>query len=281
MRLQPAQVNPVTKVIGGDPVTYWDRRLLMHAGYRYFDAIMVGGSGGYGGRSYKNSGLYSYGAGPGGGGCLRIRGKLTDLTSDATLIGAGSVGANGSDQTTPTAGGTGGTGGTSNFYAWQAFGGKGGGGGDTSYSASLGDSYTISDGGDGGDNSLGLGSPGVGSEGGLDSTAPNHTAATSGVYAVSGGNGGGGGGGGESGKADSASSASPYAGAAGKTGNVYTPDNITGIAGLVTSNKGGAGGGANISDVTGGPNEYYGGYAAGSEPKGVVYVKAHVTDPAV
>lgn len=271
MRPQKAQVSSTLKLVAGDGE--WDRRMQMHAGYTMYDMILVGGAGGYGGRSYHNGNNYAYGAGGGGGGMLWLSGPIDELPSmDGMFIRAAVAGTHGLDKGEGVTGGAGSVGTDSFAAGYFAFGGKGGGGGRVDYSSGLGGSGNLSDGGDGGTNSEGLGVIGQGSVGGTTLEAPNHTNATAGTAVVSGSRIGGGGGGGETGKIETNNQVN-YAGAAGKTGSTNATEGTTGPGGAVTSSKGGAGGGVNIAPVTGGPDEYYGSYAAGCDPNGVVFIK--------
>lgn len=272
MRPQKGHLTPVIKVVNGNAV--FDRTKYMHAGYTTYDCILVGGAGGYGGRSYYNGNNYAYGAGGGGGGLLRIQGDLRDLPTDWLTLEGGYAGTKGADQGNKVTGNTGTTGGTSSFgFDWRAFGGKGGGGGRVDFTSGIGGSANLSDGGDGGGNSLGLGTIGIGSTGGADAAAPNHTAATAGSAAAISTTVGGGGGGGETGKVETNNLVMYAATFAAKNGNVNATEGTTGPGGATSSNKGGCGGGGNIALVTGGATEYYGSYALGSDPNGVAYLK--------
>jgi len=265
MMMRPVQTQFADrfKYIG---VAYsFSRDLYMHAGYTHVGVALVGGAGGRGGDSVKNADNSVWGAGGGGGGSLILNIDLKDLPVPGTLASAGVAGTHGANVASGVLGVAGTAGGDSTFMSWTAFGGKGGGGGKVDYDVHLGGSGNLSDGGDGGDNSLGLGTVGQGSTGTNISTTPNHTVPTAGV-AEAGGQIGGGGGGGGTGKART-NAQTNFAGEAGKAGNVgWTLDHA---GGPMVASKGGDGGGADIQVISG-AHEYYGSYAAGANPNGVV-----------
>lgn len=263
MRPQPSQIVKTFKVVGGS--LSFDRRMPIQAGLTGYDVMLVGASGGYGGRSYHNNSNYCYGAGPGGGGMIRAQGALVDLPDDVMTLVSGVEGSNGSDTGNASRGGMGSVGGDSSFNGLVAYGGKGGQGGRVDFSSSLGTTANLANGGDGGQNSLGVGSGGAGSEGEATNVFPNHTPATQGLAVATGGYGGGG----ETGRARGNGN-DLFDAKVGKAGNVGEGYDSPG--GSVSSNRGGGGGGADISPITGSTvEEYYGTVA--SEPKGVAYLK--------
>lgn len=266
MRPQKSQIPDRIK-FGVTPGTLWDRSLAMHAGYTNFTVAVVGAAGGRGGNSTKNADNTIWGAGGGGGGSFMLNGKLKDLSGPNTLVIVGAAGAHGADKPVGTKGASGLAGGLSSFYEWTAFGGQGGTGGDLDYSSQLGGSGFVSDGGDGGDNSLGLGNVGQGAIGNNVSNSPAVVSATGGTSEVQVQIGGGGGGGG-AGRAvtNGQTNAGATKGAAGNQG--FTLDHAGGAS---VGSKGGDGGGANVTLATG-TAEYYGSYAAGATPDGVVAI---------
>jgi hypothetical protein len=275
MRPQKSQINPNIKVLGGASRS-WNRVLPMLAGYTNFNVIMVGASGGYGGKSTYNTENTGWGGGGGGGGMLRVQGPLKGLPQDTIDISAGLVGGNGTDAGKNTKGGTGATGGTSSFGSWSATGGRGGEGGDVEYAAQLGGSGIVASGGDGGTNSKDLGEPpGQGGIGETAHSAPNYTLPTRGsVGSVNesplyfyGGTGGGGGTGRI--RTNNQVNAEAKPGKEGMWAAGYTCP-----GGPITSSRGGTGGGSDISDVTGSEDpEYYGAPVQVGEPDGVVFLK--------
>jgi hypothetical protein len=252
------------------------------AGYKQYDAVLIGAAGGKSGQAPNAGGVNTLGrAGGGGGGSLRLRGNLT---AAATFLPdmpctVGAAGTNGANSGNNAKAGNGTKGGDSALGFFSAYGGFGGSGGDFAGNTSSGYIATKGYGGDGGGNSAGLGAGGLGGVGpdySWDSSgSPNYVAganATAGTYVVGGtgdviggGKGGGAGRPGLSGWAN---------GAAGATGN-STGMSATGSA--LSSIDSGSGGGANAAGAEGfdGVADYHG--QEGATPTrakdGLVWVK--------
>lgn len=264
MRLQKNQVASLYQYKTAGSFAFFERSLAIMAGYKTFDAIVVGAAGGWGVSTHTRA----CGGGPGGGGTIRLQGSLLSIPENTPVV----VGAVGADGFGPNyADSTGMTGGTSSLSTFEAYGGVGGGYGrwaPTSFSYS-------GDGGNGGGNSAGLGSAGVGGSGaGEDFLGGGHshnaTSSTAGAYAA-GGSGlvvaGGKGGGGGCGKFDG--DVVDTSARVGSTGNNTV---LADTGGAAVSDKGGAGGGANLNPVTG-VDEYYGTKIAGKHGQGAVVIK--------
>jgi len=228
----------------------FDRRAALAAGYKTYDVILVGASGGRSGTATGTSGGYQYANGGGGGGSLRLSGRLIDLPDVSTVV-AGEHGVGGDASTKAEApAGNGTDGEASSFNAYSAFGGKGAKGSDYDYTSSR-DFETLGKAGDGGGNSAGLGVPGVG--GTPYKTDPQGNVAgvppTSGSYVAGGvapviaGGAGGGGGYGRTSNTN-ASTANPTP---GEVGAYPGPLQAGGTA--EATNWGGGGGGARVNSL--------------------------------
>jgi len=251
-------------------------------GYTDYEVFIVGAAGGRAGDAKGQiSGDMMYSCGGGGGGSLRLQGKLLALTNDVSQIAVGAAGVIGADSPSfeaPAGNGT--DGGNSTFInnvVYEAHGGKGAIGGDYDFTTSR-DVVTVSEGGDGGGNSAGLGTGGTGGralktdpDGDVAGTAPEiGNLITGGVPPVVAGSFGGGGGPGKV-KIGGSLKAPPYAGADGAAaaGAIFV-----GPGGAASTNWGGFGGGANIGYYTGNfEGEYYGCGASGYHKDGVVVIK--------
>ena len=277
MRLQKTQVNPVKEYTTPGVVEFKPDLYIM-AGYKEYDATIIGACGGRAGYAQtdaKKDGdkAVSYGGGGGGGGLLRLHSTLISLKDlgVAINVAVGAAGATGANGGADAKAGDGGDGGQSSLYAWVAYGGEGGIGGDynsTVYSpptvnTDLIDVTTRPRGGNGGGNSAGLGAGGVGGLGAMyempASGVPNDTASvapTTGTY-VAGGVapviGGGKGGGGGNGRVTDfgTGQSSPRAGTAGSSGSP-----LSGAGGPAATNEGGYGGGAELLDAS---DNFFGG----------------------
>lgn len=274
-----------------DPLVYkytaagsFDKRnKALMFGFTQYDAILVGAAGGYGGQATSSSYIATYTAfraGGGGGGMLRLQDSLAKLAlSEPITVGA--VGAAGANSTNDGQAGNGGNGGTTTFKGQSAYGGGGGKGAKWKTGPAYHKDksiYPTNDGGAGGGNTAGLGAGGVGGTGGYyyhavdtgTTSTSVSTSPTAGTYVaggtapvIGGGKGGGGGPGDNTGVAGDA----PRAGADGANGSAYdTPG-----GGVITSH-GGAGGGADLFELTG-VHEYYGSNISGKNPGGAVVIK--------
>lgn len=271
MRLDKSQVPSSYRYTAN---TTFNRDLAIMAGYRTFDAMVVGAAGGYSGQAsgtvpgftgtvtlFKNPG--------GGGGSMRKQDLLTAL-EPMTPVSVGVVGTNGANvgvTSGVTPAGPGGKGGTSSLGATvSATGGDGGTGG---YLRSNG-AYGAGRGGNGG---IGIGAvAGVGGSG----RQPGQGAATAGtagtwVSSGGGGTGGGGGGGGAGAKVGGEFTSLNAVGGSGAQGgdNSYRSP-ISNVAMPVNDGQGGAG--ANVAPFTGGSAEHFGTPIYGN-PAGVVLLK--------
>lgn len=295
--LRPQKTQYKTIILYTDPnviTYYWDRRPLMAAGFTDFDILLVGAQGGRAGDAWgQSSGDRAYSSAGGGGGSLRLKGKLKDLPLDVTQFYVGAVGFNGADSGSneaPAGGGNDGTqSGMINGFVYEAHGGTGGIGADFNFTSTT-DFSRVGEGGDGGGNSAGLGSGGLGGrsiktdpDGNVAGTAPSI-----GNYAVGSGGGGslvvggGHGGGGGPGRVKTGGTTRGPA-LAGSDGNAGAPTWSTGPGGAAGTNSGGYGGGYNIGDfLPGVPLEtadVYGSYIGADgldtsgHPNGVVCIK--------
>lgn len=258
MRIQKAQLPSLYKWTVARDGTVFNKELHEIAGYRNFQAYMVGAAGGKSGQANGSSTAnIAYASGGGGGGLLHIAGAMQDLVANQHVF-VGSKGADGKNSANTVKAGDGSAGGDSSFGVWWAQGGRGGVGGKISQVGG-GASYTASKGGAGGTNSEAVGSAGAG----------GNPSPTQGNYGSSGNSSGGGGGGGGGGrvKISGAVQVAASAGAAGLSGSAA----YTAPGGAVASYKGGGGGGANVGLVLpAGSPEYYGSIATGHDPDGVV-----------
>jgi hypothetical protein len=194
--------NPVVLVYNADAI--FNKADYIAAGYKYFEAIAIGGGGGRGGNYFGKDfndathTLRVYGGMGGGGGFHRIRGVLSALPSSTNVV-VGGPGADGTDLLTdalveydiPTT--DGGDGGNSHFNnpACIASGGKGG---KRVYTATE-DIDTNANGGDGGaGNSSASGGGGIGAVAGTITT-PSESPGDGRLVGNIGKGGGGGGGG--------------------------------------------------------------------------------------
>jgi hypothetical protein len=194
--------NPVVLVYNADAI--FNKADYIAAGYKYFEAIAIGGGGGRGGNYFGKDfndathTLHGYGGMGGGGGFHRIRGVLSALPSSANVV-VGGAGTDGTDLLTdalveydiPTT--DGGDGGNSHFNnpACIASGGKGG---KRIYSATL-DVPPDCGGGDGGaGNSSASGGGGIGGVAGTTTTSEESPGVGTLVGKIGKGGGGGAGG---------------------------------------------------------------------------------------
>lgn len=136
MRLDKSQVKSTYKWTSGSGT--WNRDLAIMAGYKKFDVMVVGASGGSSGQAGSST-YYGimYPSGGGGGGSRLVSGVLSSLPAKPAYA-VGSKGANGANvgpQLNATVrSGTGGRGGTSSFGGVaSAVGGYGGVGGYVRY----------------------------------------------------------------------------------------------------------------------------------------------------
>lgn len=174
MRLGQNQVPP--KMIKTSDFVL-NRDLLIMAGYKRYDILLIGAAGGWGGealsRGYAAIGPGKYrmmACGPGGGGTLWLKGLLSYLPAfPAGVIGQPGVNAPQGSADVLSQNGT--DGGSTTFNGFSAYGGQGGQGGkyvSTIYNDGINvdkvDITVRSRGGNGGGNSVGLGGMG---EGGL------------------------------------------------------------------------------------------------------------------
>lgn len=230
--------------------------LYLLAGYRNFDAIIVGAAGGYGARvsfSYGGDSQIGYPGGPGGGGSIRVQGAIENIDPLNQTLHPGDAGADRSAVSNGS-GPDGYDGGSSSFAGVTANGGKGGQGGRViKFSKPEGQDpvvWFVASGGDGGTNSKALGSNGQGGEGEEWNDDPNWSASTPGTSASTSADGftytGGRGGGGGVGRLirDGVQRCNWHSGSAGADGSAFEG------AGAVGTDKGGPGGGADISVIT-------------------------------
>jgi len=289
--MRPPKTQFKSIFIFNDPLVaqvFWDRRYSMMAGYTDYDVFIVGAAGGRSGDAWGEvSSDRAYASGAGGGGSLRLKGKLSALALDVSIIGVGAEGAAGATSASNEApAGHGQAGGSSVFQngvIYEAHGGGGALGADFNITTSS-DFTAAGEGGDGGGNSAGLGAGGVGGratksdpDGDVAGTAPSiGTWAVGGVAPVVGGGHGGGGGPGKVKVAGRGLIAPPYAGSDGTSG---APTWCTGFGGAPGTNGGGDGGGAGIGDfLPGVPLEAADIYGSGqsaapNNPGGVVCIK--------
>jgi hypothetical protein len=229
---------------GGPYKTYNTRTALLHAGFRTYAAMAVGGSGG----NCTGAQGHQRGAGGGGGAVIRVQGNIRDLPD----ISSATVGQRGVDQAAFPMGG-----GSSDFNGVWA-----GGGGPASYIDETPQGSKPSKGGVGGTNYFGAGSPGQGGSARSVNYGNNiaYVGCTQGTYVdLGGGNGGGCGGGGGAGRSIWADYPSnPTGGANGAMAAAGGPGSP-----VRSNDYGGCGGGANVASVTG-ANEYYGADSAGA-----------------
>lgn len=283
MRLDKSQVSAVAR-FEGSGVFRSDLRIM--AGYKTYDAILVGAAGGKGGFAISKGSpvrYKMYPCGGGGGGSLVLRGNLADIPS-VTTVQVGRVGADGLDGGPDAKAGDGTPGENTVWNGRTAFGGGGGIGGDFTSTVYTKPTVNVDKvdvttrplGGNGGGNSAGLGTGGIGGKMYMNEIPSNgvpvETAgvpATAGTYIVGsptpdvigGGVGGGGGFGSNRSPEYPDKNAEP-----GKDGGVSYLD----APGLPnTTYDGGTGGGANVMPITG-VSETYGG---GDSLYGIVVMK--------
>lgn len=295
MRLDKTQVRSnLTKLTtAGTAVTdTFKPHVLVAAGYTDFDIVMVGAVGGKSGIARSKggtSGTYRlYACGGGGGGSLRLTGKLKDL-DPVIPMSVGVPGANGADGTLDGRSGDGAAGGDAVFGPHIAYGGKGGTGGDFTSTVYTPPSVNVDKvdvtvrpaGGNGGGNTSNLGVVGTGGKIRMyeipSSGVPVETAQVSsiqgtwvagGVAPVVGGGAGGGGGYGQC-YANGNVEGTSQDGAQGGYVAMLTE------GGVRSTTDGGSGGGANVKAVSGIlPNDCYGGGPATyNKPEGVIAIK--------
>lgn len=230
MRLQKNQVSlPLIMNLTASGGSF-DRSMYSAVGYTDYEAILIGGSGGKSGTAFGDT-AHDYKmntCGGGGGGCLWLKGKLSDLP-EKTPVTIGQGGANGADSGVRGKAGDGATGGATFFGVHSASGGGGAAGGNWSIaSGGSGLIFTdvVGEGGPGGGNSQNLGNTGQGARqtfansNGDDNSGSGATAGTFvNASPVPGVIGGGKGGGGGKGAVDipSGRRSVPSAGASGST----------------------------------------------------------------
>jgi hypothetical protein len=278
MRLDKSQVKRIHIFESSSPTTVFKKTVHIMAGYKNYDVMIVGATGGRSGDTNSDwTPFKTWSAGGGGGGCLKLRGSLTSLPESSPIVVGigGTAGANGA-QMVKAPDGT--PGGQSSFNEHVAFGGQGGKGGRYKFTTNS-DKDINSEGGDGGGNSAGLGTGGVGGVDGELTTSgsgrwavePTHgTFVVGGVSPVVGGGIGGGGGTGRVKELEPGGV--PDAGSTGSSGSGFA------VAGQPPgTNDGGHGGGANIDtfiDFDGptglAPGKDYG--TAHGTPNGVVAI---------
>lgn len=303
MRLDKSQVKSLQKFT--DPGTYsLKRSVAIMAGYKAFDAIVVGGAGGAAGNAITDTNnvgdrAYWYGGGGGGGAHVRAMGSLRDDFPDLSLetnpgIIVGATGSQGANSAENGVAGDGGVGGTSQFFTFAAPGGKGGRG--ARFDAIIRNQPNVNPNkvefikyGYGGDGGFNAEFPDTEGEGGR-TTAQEIKENTGGIVYIEGfvptsgsdaiggsgaivtGGGGGGGGGGRF-KSTGAYSNGPQEGAdAIGPGDYIAPGQETYDNELdlqLTASRGGRGGGVNFHLLTG-VDEYAGG---GEFPNGGVVIK--------
>lgn len=265
MRLQKTQLTDALKWTSG--VATFKRDPYLMAGYRNFDVMVVGGSGGRAGYAmnpWNDPQLgpmkdYWYGAGGGGGSSKRVLGSLSDLATsiDISVGAAGSNGANGTNTS-----GDGGRGGNSTFGGVAiAYGGYGG------YGAVMG-TYSWSKISVGGEGANPDGSKGP--LGGFKSGTNRSPGIGTWDNVLMEGSGGGGGNGANTTYSSGSYTYPPQAGGGGANG---ADGYLAAGEAIQSTYYGGGGGGANIKPHTGGSNEDYGsGYNHG-RGGGVVSLK--------
>jgi len=167
--------NPVVLIFSADAI--FNKADYIAAGYKYFEAIAIGGGGGRGGNyhgkdfNHVANTLRIYGGLGGGGGFHRIRGVLSALPSSTNVV-VGGAGTDGTDLLTdavveydiPTT--DGGSGGNSHFNNPACI-ASGGTGGKRVYTATI-DIAPANDGGAGGAGNSS--SPGTGGAGAISGT---------------------------------------------------------------------------------------------------------------
>jgi hypothetical protein len=244
----------------------FDRTKPSMFGFTDYEALLIGGAGGRSGsadgRTISGTTSYVKSSGGGGGGLIHVKGKLVDLSILSPAV-VGAAGGNGADSGNGVKASNGSNGGNSSFAGFSAFGGKGGKGGKYDITADGVATCTGGQGGDGGLNSAGYGTVGVGA---LTSTAngsfggsqiaTDGTAPTQGVVATGSGDviEGGGGGAGGAGRVRLFDQNQEVA-SDGSTGNTG-PGNYDGFGTPASSGLGGTGGGANAVDWLGFPLNY-------------------------
>jgi hypothetical protein len=280
MKLDKSQVPSKYEYKASGAFSFTARDMSIMAGFTTYEALLVGASGGFAGNAIGSgtvfAGLNSYGAGPGGGGSLRLQEALKNLAAIENIV-VGAVGADGASTSNNAPSGSGIVGGNTTFHGQAAYGGAPGTGDDWTGTATTGGN-SGSDAGDGGGNSAGLGAGGVGGDGGWiywdPSGSPDGrstTAATAGTY-VAGGVapiiGGGKGGGGGPGLMNDP----PGGGGQARVGASGASTALVATGGPIASNKGGGGGGADLFPLTG-VHETYGNKGAGRNGQGALVIK--------
>lgn len=268
MRLEKKQVNPILKFEALEDYQFFRKELYVAAGYKNYIMMAVGGCGGRSGKcSGSNSNTYAQPAGGGGAGSIMKVGALSDLAPSVGMwvASAGAKGANTGDNVKAGDGETGG------HTQWldgttptvEARGGWGGIGGRVDYrTGGVVANILRSFGGQGGNNSAGLGAGGQG--GNVVSDDPPEAGTWAVAGAVSGGVGGGGGQGQLNANSDVVWNQKD--GASGAVGTYGTDA----VGETFDAQEGGAGGGADVFPVTG-VHEVYGG--GEGKHNGVVVIK--------
>lgn len=256
MRLDKTQVPSIVKFDTPGWAGYFVKDLHVMAGYTTYEAMLVGGRGGRSGDAWgQTSGERAYSSGGGGAGSLQLAGKLSEMVSGNTLINVGAKGADGLDSGSNEApAGHGVAGGYSriliNGVFYVAEGGLGAIGADWDITASR-DFVTRAEGGNGGGNSAGLGTGGVGGKAVMTDPQGDvpEVPATNGTWVAGGAApvvGGGRGGGGAYGRVKTVSKPNAGGAGTGAWGNNGAPYNYSGKGQSAGTNDGGHGGGAKI-----------------------------------
>lgn len=262
-------------------------------GYQTFEAFLVGAAGGRSGtavgRVISGKATKVGSSSGGGGGFLRVKAPLNQLTQFTSVI-VGSRGANGADSGNGVRASAGSFGGPSSFAGFTANGGEGGVGG--MYDVTTGGYATClpGRGGNGGGNNGGRGSGGAGSltaeaEGqspGVQyaalGTAPTDGVANetpSGYYLAGGGGGGGGAGRVTIWDQNPVGGASSGAKGAAGVGGVPSTYDCPGFPSVFGADVGGPGGGVDVSDFIGSATPVYFGIpdSFAGAAAGIVFLK--------
>lgn len=283
MRFDKSQVPSLIKYTEPGSSGNFSKILPIMAGYRRYDVMVVGAAGGRSGNVVSNSGLKgtAYGSGAGAGGCLKAWGRLQDL-GDLTPYSVGKAGTHGANKTGNNVQANSGTDGTHSVFG--AYTGRAGGGaiGSSVDSSTSFFNYNLGRGGHGGSNTPLHGAGGLGGgdrvggvavdppvDGEWEDGSPDPI--TGGVI------GGGGGGGGGCGRIQEGTGPISHVGAQSGSSGSWPKTGVSGVGGSPYggspfASKGGDGGGSNIYTIIG-ENEYYGSYAPGCIPDGVVVIK--------
>jgi hypothetical protein len=286
MKLDKSQVNAGSDTYAfkaAGSYSFKDRDLAIMAGYTKYEAFLVGAASGFGGNAIGKSGtngdgITLYGGGASGGGSLRLMDTLLAMAASEPIV-VGDAGTDGADKNDNTTAGIGTAGGNTTFRGYSAYGGTPTPNGGARINGNANGYAAGGGGGNGGGNSANLGTGGLGSDpnGASWSTSgtPSGYAGTNAGtgYFQAGGTppvvGGGFGGGGGRGNLTGIFTGVSYTSSPGATGN-NTAYACTGASSV--SNKGGAGGGADLFPITG-VHEYYGTRQTGRFSSGAFVLK--------